>query len=115
MQENFSKNYKVITIDLFDKQVKRLIKKYPSLINEFETLLNQLESNPFQGDPIGHDCFKIRIAIASKGKGKSGGGRVITNVVVSDKSVFLLTIYDKSETESVSEKTILELLKSVQK
>lgn len=77
-------------------------------------LINQLELNPYQGNSIGHDCFKIRIAIASKGKGKSGEGRIITHVIVSEFPVHLLTIYDKSENESISEKEILNLLKRIQ-
>ncbi len=66
-----------------------------------------------QGTPIGNHCFKIRLAIASKGKGKSGGARVIIHVVVTDKIVFLLDIYDKSEQGSMSEKELAELLKMI--
>lgn len=76
-------------------------------------MLDSLEENPEQGAPIGNHCFKIRIAIASKGKGKSGGARVIIHVVVTDKIVFLLDIYDKSEQENISEKELAELLKMI--
>jgi hypothetical protein len=62
---------------------------------------------------LGNHCFKIRIAIASKGKGKSGGARVIVHVVVTDKVVFLLDIYDKSERDNISEKELVELLKMI--
>lgn len=113
MQESSSKNYKVTTIALFKRQAKRLIKKYPSLSEELSAIIEQLTSNPFVGEPLGNDCYKIRISIHSKGKGKSGGGRLITNVVVSAKEVFLLTIYDKSELEPISNKDILILLKSI--
>lgn len=80
---------------------------------EYIALLDSLEQDPEQGTPIGNHCFKIRIAIASKGKGKSGGARVIIHVVVTDKSVFLLDIYDKSEQENISEKELAELLKMI--
>lgn len=80
---------------------------------EYIALLDSLEQNPEQGTPIGNHCFKIRIAIASKGKGKSGGARVIIHVVVTDKIVFLLDIYDKSEQENISEKELAELLKMI--
>ena len=64
---------------------------------EFSHLVQSLKDNPKQGSPLGHNCFKIRISITSKGKGKSGGGRIITNLVVRDKTVYLLSIYDKSD------------------
>lgn len=106
-------NYKVLSIPPFDKQLKRLAKNYPSLKKEFASLLENLEINPEQGTAIGRSCFKIRISIASKGKGKSGGARVITNVVVTETTVYLLSIYDKSERETLSDKELVELLKLV--
>ena len=106
-------NYSVLTIPPFDKQLKRLAKKYPSLKIEFAELLDSLEQEPEQGTPLGNNCFKIRIAIASKGKGKSGGARVITNVLVSDAIVYLLNIYDKSEKENLTDKELEELLKFI--
>lgn len=90
-------SYKVLTIPPFDKQLVRLSKKFPSLKKEIAELFDSLEENPKQGDPLGNNCYKIRLAIASKGKGKSGGARVITYVQVIKNSVFLLSIYDKSE------------------
>jgi hypothetical protein len=76
-------------------------------------LLVLLESNPKLGTPIGHDCYKIRIAIKSKGKGKSGGARVITNVYFTGRRLFLLTIYDKSEEDNISDKELLDMLKDL--
>jgi len=74
-----------------------------------------LREQPKQGTAIGNGCFKIRIAIASKGKGKSGGARVITNVVVTDATVYMLSIYDKSEKNDLSDRELKELLKSIPK
>jgi hypothetical protein len=54
------------------KKQKRLIHKYPSLKKEIDTLIDSLTSTPEQGVSIGRGCYKIRLAIASKGKGKSG-------------------------------------------
>lgn len=62
-------------------------------------------------NPLGKDYYKIRMAITSKGKCKSAGSRVITCVKVVDQNVYLITIYDKSEKESVSDKELNELLK----
>jgi len=60
----------------FEKSLKRLNKKYPSLKADYLAFLSELEKNPTMGDEIFPNCRKARIAIKSKGKGKSGGGRV---------------------------------------
>lgn len=104
-------SYNVLSIPPFDKQLKRLVKKYPSLKNEFAELLESLEQKPEQGTNLGNNCYKIRIAIASKGKGKSGGARVITNFVIAEETVFLISIYDKSEKGNLTDKELDELLK----
>ena len=109
-------SYKIKTIDAFEKQAKRLIKKYPSLKNEIFELAQELKIDPKnEGVAIGKDCYKIRIAIASKGKGKSGGARIITNIVVADITVYLLSIYDKSEKENLTDKELEKLLSAIQK
>ena len=104
-------SYEVIATQRFRRDIKALVKKYPSLKKEYEELINNLSENPqLYGTSLGNNCYKIRVAIASKGKGKSGGARVITHIVVKDKIVFLLTMYDKSEKEAISDKEIQELL-----
>ena len=65
------------------------------------------------GDEVLKDCYKIRMAITSKGKGKSGGARLITFVYISDQTIYLLSIYDKSETVTISDKQLRELIKSL--
>lgn len=106
-------SFKVKTISVFEKQAKRLIKKYASLKAELLDLVQELKDNPEKGSPIGRGCYKIRISIASKGKGKSGGGRVIINIVITDATVFLLAIYDKAEKQNLTDKELVELLKYV--
>lgn len=108
-------SYNVLTIPPFDRQLKRLAKKYPSLKNEFAELLDSLEQEPKQGTNLGNNCYKIRIAVASKGKGKSGGARIITNFIVADYTVYLISIYDKSERENLTDKELVELLKAIPK
>ena len=110
MQGTSSMNYKIKTIPNFEKALKRLAKKYPSLKTEYIALIDSLETNPEQGTAIGNNCFKIRMAIASKGKGKSGGARVITYVLVEGATVFLLDMYDKSEQSTITDKELLQLL-----
>ncbi|MEO7216144.1 type II toxin-antitoxin system RelE/ParE family toxin [Mucilaginibacter sp.] len=80
-------------------------------------LREQLLSNPKSGIPLGSACYKVRLSISSKHKGKSGGARVITHLLlVNDNEgiIYLLAIYDKSEQENISDKQILELLKEIQ-
>lgn len=100
---------RVIPSRVFLKKSKRLSKKYPSLKQELPNLEMQIISNPRMGIPIGDQCYKIRLGVESKGKGKSGGLRVITWVVTEFRSVsqerldvHLITIFDKSEYSSIS-------------
>ena len=101
-------NYKVESTESFKRQLKRLLKKYPSLKNETAWLIGTLEQTPEFGTSIGKGCYKIRLSIASKGKGKSDGARVITHIYVTRKTVYLLAIYDKSEQQNIPE-NILKL------
>ncbi|GHT77705.1 hypothetical protein AGMMS50262_19420 [Bacteroidia bacterium] len=102
--------YTIETTPHFDKEAKRLIKKYASLKQEIKNLSNQLKETPELGSPLGNNVFKIRLAIASKGTGKRGGARVITYVLVENTKVFLLSIYDKGEKDTVSDKEIQNIL-----
>ena len=106
-------SYNVLPLPPFDRQLKRLSKKYPSLKQEYFELIELLEENPEQGVSLRDNCYKIRISIASKNKGKSGGARVIINIVLAENNVYLLAIYDKSEKESLSDKELNELLKFI--
>lgn len=106
-------NFSVIPVEKFKKEAKRLIRKYPSLKQELQDLAQILQVAPETGTSLGADTYKIRIAIRSKGKGKSGGARVITYVVTPEKEVYLLTIYDKSELDSLDDKTIRQIIKSL--
>ena len=103
-------NFSVIPSEKFKKEAKRLSKKYPSLKKELAELNTLLTNDPRKGTPLGNETYKIRVAIKSKGKGKRGGGRVITYVVKESGEVYLLTIYDKSELESVDDKTLKDAI-----
>jgi hypothetical protein len=107
-------NYSVKTIPYFDRQVKRLSRKYKSFKNDLSKLLDSLEVNPIQGIALGNDCFKIRVSIKSKGKGKSAGARAITHVIAVKEHVYLLTVFDKSEKDNISDKELQELLKMLE-
>jgi mRNA-degrading endonuclease RelE of RelBE toxin-antitoxin system len=104
-------SFNVYTTDFFEKELKKLSKKYPSIKNDYKTLLDLLKAEPRQGQPLGKDCYKIRLAITSKGKGKLGGSRVITCVKIVAGAVFLLSIYEKGFKESISDKELDDLLR----
>lgn len=106
-------SYEVKTIAVFEKQAKRLIKKYGSLKNELTALVQELKEKPETGTSLGKNCYKIRLFVAAKGKGKRGGARIITNVVITHKTVYLLSVYDKSEIGNISDKQLSELLKFI--
>ena len=111
---------KIITSNNFRKEANRLIKKYPSIKNELAELERELLLNPKSGIPIGKNCYKIRLAIKSKGKGKRGGARVITHLIVNVRTrnnkrttIYLLSVYDKSEFERISDKDLGRLISEV--
>jgi len=106
-------NYNILLTDNFKREAKKLIKKYASLSSELSNLFDELAVNPTLGTPLGNDIYKIRISIASKGKGKSGGARVLTYVEVSDESVLLFTIYSKGTKDTISDKEIQLLMKDI--
>jgi mRNA-degrading endonuclease RelE of RelBE toxin-antitoxin system len=106
-------SYNIIAVPIFKKELKRLAKKYNSLKTDMAQLFESLEEDPIQGIAIGKNCYKIRISISSKGKGKSGGARIITNIVIKDETVYLLFIYDKSDKENLTDKELDELLKNI--
>ena len=103
-------SYSVIPIDRFKKEAKRLAKKYPSLKDDLLELSKALSRNPQAGTPLGNNAYKVRVAIRSKGKGKSGGARVVTYLITEEKEVYLLLIYDKSEVENIDDKILKKLI-----
>ena len=103
-------NFKILATEPFQRKAKKLAAKYPSFKNDIAEVFKELEVNPTSGTPLGKDCFKIRVAIASKGKGKSGGARLITYVRVFKSTVYLLTIYDKGEQENISDKELQKMI-----
>lgn len=105
-------SYEVNSTSLFEREAKFLIKKYASLITELGNLIDSLAEQPVQGTPLANNCYKIRLAIKSKGKGKSGGARVITCVIAVKQTVLLISIYDKSEQQSISNEEIEKRLKN---
>ena len=109
--------------DAFIRLAKPLIKKYPSLKSELSDLETELLKSPRLGEPLGNDSYKIRLVVHSKGKGKSGGLRVISYVetilIISNNQkleqieVNLISIYDKSKTSTLSNQEIKNLIHNI--
>lgn len=98
----------------FGKSLKRLAKRYLSIRDDYESLLKELRRNPTMGTDLGRGLRKIRMAITSKGKGKSGGARVITLVTridVDSSEIILVAIYDKSECDNISDGELSSILR----
>ncbi|GHU70544.1 hypothetical protein FACS189413_11040 [Bacteroidia bacterium] len=108
-------NYNIVTIPNFDKELKRLVKKYPSLKIEITSLIEKLEENPFLGTDLGNNVHKIRLSIQSKGKGKRSGARLITYIKIVEESLYLLSIYNKGEQDSITAKTIEKFITDIKK
>lgn len=106
-------NCKITVTPDFLREMKRLAKRYRSLKADLAELGEELRLNPFLGTDLGHHLRKVRLAITSKGKGKSGGARVITYTVIiaqTETEIKLITIYDKSERENISDAELLAIL-----
>ena len=103
----------------FERRAKDLAKKYKSFVKDYDDFLDSLEKNPFQGTSLGMGVYKTRMAITSKGKGKSGGTRVltynVTKMAFGKVVVTLLSIFDKGEMENVSDSYIKSLVKEAKK
>lgn len=82
---------------------------------DFAGLIESLEGNPVQGESLGNNCYKIRLALKSKGRGKSGGARVITCVYLADEEIILVSIYDKSDQSTITNEVIQDRLKRFRK
>ena len=108
-------SFDVIATEPFERKLKKLAKKYKSIKTDFAPLVEQLAQEPTLGTPLGKNCYKIRLAISSKGKGKSGGARLITYIRIVKKRVFLMDIYDKSDQKTISDKELRLLIELLAK
>jgi len=106
-------SYSIIPTIKFIKEAKKLKKKYGSLKDELLVLEAILAENPDSGTALGNNTYKIRIAIKSKGKGKSGGARIITYTITDNEEVYLLTIYDKSEFSSIEDGLLTKIIEGI--
>ncbi len=100
------------TTHLFDKQAKKLGKKYKNIKSDLNAFLSNFEILHLQSTSIKKNLFKIRIANTNKNKGKSAGYRVYYYIQL-EETTYLLTIYDKSEIEMINEDLLMELIEEL--
>ena len=105
---------KIVVCDSFRKHAKRLSKRYKSLPSDIQKIVDSLKLDARLGTSLGGNTYKIRVAVTSKNKGKSGGARIISYVYVEKESVYLITIYDKSEIDNLSDAELRLLISEVE-
>ena len=113
---SMSCNITISVSDDFAKEAKRLAKKYPSFKQDYKEFLESIKNNPLQGDEITKNIRKIRMAIKAKGKGKSGGARVITFNILTDIEnghVVFLLLYDKEDASTVKVNVVKQLVRDM--
>jgi mRNA-degrading endonuclease RelE of RelBE toxin-antitoxin system len=108
---NSSIIYKVIPTQGFIEEANALKRKYPNIKQDFLDLAEMLKRDPISGNvSLGKNCYKVRMPISDKGRGQSGGARLIINVVVKEHNVYVLNVYDKAGKETITEKELIKLL-----
>jgi mRNA-degrading endonuclease RelE of RelBE toxin-antitoxin system len=104
--------FKVIVTPSFLSEAYSLKKKYPNIKEDFLALKDRLKTNPIGlGEPLGKDLYKVRMTITDKNSGKSGGARLIIQILIVDKEVYVLSVYDKADKSTITEKEIEKLLR----
>lgn len=107
-------NYKVLPTPRFKNQVKKLKKKFPLIDDELREFEQNISKNPAQGANLGNKTYRSKIAAKSIGKG-NGGARVITYIMKEDFEIYLLTIYDRPEVSTVTDKAVEAMVREVEK
>lgn len=110
-------NFDIIPTPNFEREIKKLAKRYKSIKLDFAAFIQSLKEDPLQGVELFSGIRKIRMAISSKGKGKSGGARVITYTILMDKehgTIYLIEIYDKSDFSTVDVSILKEMIKDLE-
>ena len=109
-------SFEIQTTSYFDNEAKRLAKRHCSFIDDLQDFQEELLKNPYQGTELSPGIRKIRLTINSKGRGKSGGARVITFTYLVDEKdgvVILLLLYDKADASSIKMNVVREIIKDL--
>ena len=113
-KQNHFKIYlmKFETVSLFEKQFKKLAKKYSFIKNDVSKFITDFDTLHSQSTTLKNNLFKTRLANSNKNKGKSSGYRIYYYLKINE-TVYLLTIYDKSEIESINESILDEFIDEI--
>ena len=109
-------SFEIQTTSYFDTEAKRLAKRYRSFIDDLQDFQDELLENPYQGTELSPGIRKIRLTIDSKGRGKSGGARVITFTYLVDEKdgvVILLLLYDKADASNIKMNVVRKIIKDL--
>ena len=109
-------SFEIQTTSYFDTEAKRLAKRHRSFIDDLQEFQKNLLDNPYQGTELSPGIRKIRFTIDSKGRGKSGGARVITFTYLVDEQngvVILLLLYDKADASSIKMNVVRQIIKDL--
>lgn len=109
--------FEVKAIAEFKKELKALAKRHRSIVADLQEFIKNLAKNPFQGDEIAPGVRKIRMSITSKGRGKSGGARIITYTILAAQEggeVYLVSIYDKADFSTIDVSLIKKLIADIE-
>lgn len=104
-------NLKIISLESFNKDAKKLYKKNKKLPIDLKTLNDILRNNPKAGVKLSFDLYKIRLENSSSNTGKSGGFRIIYYYLDENENLYLLKIYSKTETPNIKEEVLISILK----
>ena len=109
-------NFEIQTSSYFDAEAKRLAKRHRSFIEDLQDFRDSILKNPYQGTELSLGIRKVRLTIGSKGRGKSGGARVITFTYLVDEKdgvVILLLLYDKADASSIKMNVVRKIIKDL--
>jgi len=109
-------NFEIQTSSYFDAEAKRLAKRHRSFIDDLQDFRDSILKNPYQGTELSPGIRKVRLTIGSKGRGQSGGARVITfTYLVNEKDgvVILLLLYDKADASNIKMNVVRQIIKDL--
>ena len=110
------------TLSEFDKDLKRLLKKYRSLQSDLEDIKIILKARPdecppfsFKIDNLGITCCVIKIKKIAcdslKGRGVNSGLRLIYAHFEEEQKIILVELYHKNDKENEDRQRILDNFK----
>jgi hypothetical protein len=103
--------YQPIVLSYFKRQLKQYVKKHRDLKDAVIEVLTNFDKR--QNVNLGGSIYKVRLKIKSLPKGKSKSFRLIVLVLETESFLVPITIYFKSDEESLSKKEINDHLQSV--